>query len=72
MFDREFIVVPRVMDDCPMYCRIADIIMITVNADEHGPQEGTSAIYFREGLAIAVNKTPDEVIGLIHATELTQ
>lgn len=72
MVEREFIVVPRVMDDSPMHCRIADIIMITVNADEHGPQEGTSAIYFRHGLAIAVNATPDEVIGLINAAELTQ
>lgn len=72
MYEREFIVVPRVMDDCPMHCRIADIIMITVNADEHGPQEGTSAIYFRGGLAIAVNMPPDEVVALIKATETLQ
>lgn len=72
MFDREFITVPRVMDDAPMHCRISDIIMITVNADEHGPQEGTSAIYFRHGLAIAVNASPEDVKALIHAAEILQ
>lgn len=72
MYEREFIVVPRVMDDCPMHCRISEIAMITVNADENGPQEGTSAIYFRHGLAIAVNMTPEDVVALIKATEVLQ
>lgn len=72
MFDREFIQVTRVMDDAPMHLRIKDIQMITVNADEKGPQAGVAAIYLRDNLAVAVNAEVEDIVEQIREKELTQ
>lgn len=72
MLDRDFITTHRVGDDEIMMLRHADIVMLATNANEHGPIDGTCAVYFRMGLAVAVNATVEDVAALIREKELSQ
>ena len=61
-----YVKLPRVGDDGAMYVSVDDIVLIAQNADEQGPVEGTTAVYFRHSsLALAVNLSPESVLALV-------
>ena len=72
MFDRQFIALPRILDDETMYIRIDQIDMVCVNANESGPIEGTTALYLRHGLAVVVNTPIQDVLAAIREREVLQ
>lgn len=59
------LVLPRIMDDGAVAINPKHITMVAANADQDGIIEGTTAIYLRDGLAVAVNVPPNIVLALL-------
>lgn len=62
---KRMITLPRVMDEAMVCVDVDAITAIVANADENGLIEGTCAVYLRDGLAMAINVSPERLVDAV-------